>query len=139
MPRQKKKMGKPETLSRQRLKLDIAQGVEDAQRKIEQGDWESANKLLQRAGLLARGLVTMPVRARVLKQLPEKDPRYSQSLEYGLKIMALFTDEDPVWGIAEISGAMGMTRSTVHRYAVSLVGLGQLEQTDGRRYRLVEL
>ena len=57
-----------------------------------------------------------------------REPRYSQSLERGLAILGCFTPERPVLGIADISDDLGMSRSTTHRYAITLVALGFLEQ-----------
>lgn len=65
-----------------------------------------------------------------------KEPRYSQSLERGLAILGCFTAERPVMGIAGIAEALGMSRSATHRYAITLVALGYLEQGAGRKYRL---
>jgi IclR family pca regulon transcriptional regulator len=65
-----------------------------------------------------------------------REPRYSQSLERGLAILACFTPERPALGIAEIADALGMSRSTTHRYAITLVALGYLEQNPSRKYRL---
>src|SRR5580693_7910761 len=63
-------------------------------------------------------------------------PRYSQSLERGLAILASFTPDRPVRGIADIADDLGMSRSTTHRYVVTLVELGYLEQGASRKYRL---
>jgi IclR family transcriptional regulator, pca regulon regulatory protein len=65
-----------------------------------------------------------------------REPRYSQSLERGLAILACFTPDRPVLGIAEIADSLGMSRSTTHRYAITLVALGYLEQDASRKYRL---
>ncbi|HEY7961851.1 MAG TPA: IclR family transcriptional regulator [Solirubrobacteraceae bacterium] len=65
-----------------------------------------------------------------------REPRYSQSLERGLAILACFTPERPVLGIADIADALGMSRSTTHRYVITLVALGYLEQGASRKYRL---
>jgi IclR family transcriptional regulator, pca regulon regulatory protein len=65
-----------------------------------------------------------------------REPRYSQSLERGLAILGCFTPERPVLGIADISDDLGMSRSTTHRYAITLVALGFLEQGASRKYRL---
>jgi len=62
--------------------------------------------------------------------------RYSQSLERGLAILSAFSAERPVMGIAEIAEALGMSRSTTHRYASTLLALGYLEQGASRKYRL---
>jgi IclR family transcriptional regulator, pca regulon regulatory protein len=65
-----------------------------------------------------------------------REPRYSQSLERGLAILACFTPERPVLGIADIADDLGMSRSTTHRYVITLVALGYLEQGASRKYRL---
>jgi IclR family pca regulon transcriptional regulator len=72
--------------------------------------------------------------ARVVPSL--REPRYSQSLERGLAILACFTPERPVLGIADIADELGMSRSTTHRYVITLVALGYLEQGASRKYRL---
>ncbi len=64
------------------------------------------------------------------------EPRYSQSLERGLAILRCFTPERPVLGIADIADGLGMSRSTTHRYVITLVALGYLEQGASRKYRL---
>jgi IclR family transcriptional regulator, pca regulon regulatory protein len=65
-----------------------------------------------------------------------REPRYSQSLERGLAILGCFTPEKPVLGIADIADSLGMSRSTTHRYVITLVALGYLEQGASRKYRL---
>ena len=64
------------------------------------------------------------------------EPRYSQSLERGLAILGCFTPERPVLGIADIADELGISRSTTHRYVITLFALGYLEQDSSRRYRL---
>jgi IclR family pca regulon transcriptional regulator len=64
------------------------------------------------------------------------EPRYSQSLARGLAILRCFTPERPVLGIADIADELGMSRSTTHRYVITLVALGYLEQGASRKYRL---
>jgi IclR family transcriptional regulator, pca regulon regulatory protein len=72
-----------------------------------------------------------------LEQVPTLlEPRYSQSLERGLAILECFNPERPTLGIAEIADDLGMSRSTTHRYAITLVALGLLEQGASRKYRL---
>lgn len=63
-------------------------------------------------------------------------PRYSQSLERGLAILGCFTPQTPVRGIADIGDTLEMSRPTTHRYVVTLLALGYLEQGAGRKYRL---
>jgi len=65
-----------------------------------------------------------------------REPRYSQSLERGLAILGCFTPKRPVLGIADIAAGLGMSRSTTHRYVITLVALGYLEQGASRKYRL---
>src|SRR5665213_3024541 len=65
-----------------------------------------------------------------------REPRYSQSLERGLAILGVFSPEHPVLGIADIADELGMSRSTTHRYVITLVALGYLEQGASRKYRL---
>ncbi len=65
-----------------------------------------------------------------------REARYSQSLERGLAILRVFTPERPILGIADIADELGMSRSTTHRYVITLAALGYLEQGDSRKYRL---
>ncbi len=65
-----------------------------------------------------------------------REPRYSQSLERGLAVLGCFTPKRPVRGNADIADELGMGRSTTHRYVVTLVALGYLEQDSSRKYRL---
>jgi IclR family transcriptional regulator, pca regulon regulatory protein len=64
------------------------------------------------------------------------EARYSQSLERGLAILACFSLERPLLGIAELADMLGMSRSTTHRYVITLVALGYLRQGAQRKYRL---
>ena len=65
-----------------------------------------------------------------------REPRYSQSLERGLAILGCFTPDRSVLGIADIADELGISRSTTHRYVITLFALGYLEQGSSRRYRL---
>ncbi len=66
-----------------------------------------------------------------------REPRYSQSLERGLAILGVFRPDRPVLGIAEIADELGMSRSTTHRYVITLVVLGFMEQEKtNSKYRL---
>lgn len=67
---------------------------------------------------------------------PNAEPPYSRSLEYGLVLLECFTAMRPAWQISELADMLNMNRSTVHRYAKTLVALGHLEQDERRRYRL---
>jgi len=66
----------------------------------------------------------------------EPDPRLSRSLEYGIAILEAFSRDRQALGIAEMADIVGISRSTTHRYAITLVALGHLEQDDKRKYRL---
>jgi IclR family transcriptional regulator, pca regulon regulatory protein len=62
--------------------------------------------------------------------------QYSQSLEIGLAILRIFSPEQPVMGIADMADAIGFSRGTTHRYVVTLVACGFMEQLPSRKYRL---
>jgi IclR family pca regulon transcriptional regulator len=64
------------------------------------------------------------------------DPRLSRSLEYGIAILESFSAERQAIGVAEMADIVGISRSTAHRYAMTLVTLGYLEQDSKRKYRL---
>jgi DNA-binding IclR family transcriptional regulator len=66
----------------------------------------------------------------------ENPRRLSSSLVTGLEMLACFTAEHPVRGIADMTEELDLGRSTTCRYAVTLVALGYLEQGPGRKYRL---
>jgi IclR family transcriptional regulator, pca regulon regulatory protein len=67
---------------------------------------------------------------------PNAEPRFSRSLEYGVAMLECFTAEKPVLRISELADMIGISRSTTHRYATTLLELGYLEQDRKRRYRL---
>lgn len=75
--------------------------------------------------------------ARRLRKVP--DPRFSRSLEYGVALLECFTAERTSAGVVDFSAALGLGRSTAHRYAATLQALGYLEQDDHRKYRLSRL
>ncbi len=65
------------------------------------------------------------------------DPRFSRSLLRGLLILTCFNPGGEERGIVEIADELGMSPSTTHRYALTLVELGLLERCpDTRKYRL---
>jgi IclR family pca regulon transcriptional regulator len=64
------------------------------------------------------------------------EPRFSQSLERGLAILNCFTPARPVLGIADLASELGMSRSTTHRYVITLARLGYLKQGARRKYSL---
>ena len=52
-------------------------------------------------------------------------------------MLACFTERRPELGISEIADEIGLSKSTVHRYAITLVSLGYLEQlSSSHKYRL---
>lgn len=62
--------------------------------------------------------------------------QFSKSLAKGLAVLACFSPERPTLSVSDISDALGMTRSTAHRYASTLVALRYLQQDEQRRYEL---
>lgn len=65
-----------------------------------------------------------------------RDRRWSRSVERGLAILRCFTPERPLLGIADLADDLGITRSTAHRYVITLAALGYLEQDSSHKYRL---
>jgi IclR family pca regulon transcriptional regulator len=57
-------------------------------------------------------------------------------MEYGAAILECYSSEHRELGIAELADLVGISRSTTHRYAVTLLELGFLEQDAKRKYRL---
>ncbi|HEX3692212.1 MAG TPA: IclR family transcriptional regulator [Solirubrobacteraceae bacterium] len=64
------------------------------------------------------------------------DPRRSRSLEYGIALLESYSGKEPALGIAELAERVRISRSTTHRYAMTLVALGYLEQDAKRKYHL---
>ncbi|HEX4187278.1 MAG TPA: helix-turn-helix domain-containing protein [Solirubrobacteraceae bacterium] len=76
---------------------------------------------------------------RFARPLPRdtKDSRLSRSLLRGLSLLSCFGPDGRERGIVEMARELGMSASTAHRYAVTLVELGLLERCpESRRYRL---
>jgi IclR family pca regulon transcriptional regulator len=68
---------------------------------------------------------------------PEGSTGTSQSLERGLAILSSFHSDRPLIGVSELSRGLDLSRSTAHRYVVTLAKLGYLQQDpESRRYRL---
>jgi hypothetical protein len=69
--------------------------------------------------------------------LGPSDPRLSRSLLRGLSLLTCFGADGAPRGIVEIAQDAGMSASTAHRYASTLVELGLLERDPkSRKYRL---
>jgi hypothetical protein len=63
--------------------------------------------------------------------------RLSRSLLRGLSLLTCFESADEERGIVDLSREAGMSASTAHRYALTLLELGLLERSpNSRRYRL---
>jgi hypothetical protein len=63
--------------------------------------------------------------------------RLSRSLLRGFSLLTCFESADEERGIVELSRETGMSASTAHRYALTLLELGLLERSpNSRRYRL---
>jgi len=70
---------------------------------------------------------------------PAPDPRFSRSLEYGLALLESFSAQRSAQQISDLADMLGLSRSTTHRYAQTLLALERLEQDPKRRYRLTHL
>ncbi len=65
----------------------------------------------------------------------DNDRRISRSLLRGLAVLACFDDES--LGLMEIADRLGISPSTLHRYLLTLVQVGLLEQSqETRKYAL---
>jgi IclR family transcriptional regulator, pca regulon regulatory protein len=61
----------------------------------------------------------------------------SQSLERGLAILSSFRSAQPLLGVSDLARALGLSRSTTHRYVATLATLGYLQQdVETKKYRL---
>lgn len=62
---------------------------------------------------------------------------FSQSLERGLQILAVFNEVRPVLGIADIARAVDLNKSTTYRYVATLARLDYLQQDpETKKYSL---
>jgi IclR family pca regulon transcriptional regulator len=62
--------------------------------------------------------------------------RLSYSLQSGIALLLMFSEERQALGIAEMADLAGLSRPTAHRYARTFVRLGFLEQGAKHKYRL---
>jgi hypothetical protein len=70
-------------------------------------------------------------------RVDDSDPRLSRSLLRGLSILTCFGPDGGPRGILELARTLGMSPSTAHRYAHTLVQLGLLERCpNSRKYSL---
>lgn len=58
------------------------------------------------------------------------------TIEKAGDVLALFTSDQPEWGVREIAAAMGAPKSNVHHILSSLAAIGLLQKTHRARYRL---
>jgi IclR family pca regulon transcriptional regulator len=78
-----------------------------------------------------------PERAEEYTYVPTlREPRHSQAVERGLAVLECFNPQRRILGIADIADELGMSRSTTHRYVITLVALDFIEQLANRKYRL---
>jgi predicted transcriptional regulator len=71
------------------------------------------------------------------KSIDSDDPRLSRSLLRGLSLLTHFGAGGEPRGIVELAHDVGLSPSTTHRYAATLVEFGLLEQCPkSRKYRL---
>jgi IclR helix-turn-helix domain len=76
-------------------------------------------------------------RAEETDVLAYDDRRLSRSLLRGLAILSCFGPDEPTLGLMEIAERLQISASTVHRYVITLVEVGLLEQSPKtRKYSL---
>ncbi|NKZ02816.1 IclR family transcriptional regulator [Actinomadura latina] len=65
------------------------------------------------------------------------DPSFSASLDRGLRILSALTGDRSVLGVADLARAVGLNKSTAHRYVATLTKLEYLQQDpETRKYSL---
>ena len=65
------------------------------------------------------------------------DSSFSASLDRGLRILSAFTGDRSVLGVADLARAVGLNKSTTHRYVATLTKLEYLQQdAETRKYHL---
>ena len=117
----------------------VIQACEDAISEASLRRWSSVRQLLRAADAAVMNINGNKVELAKLPKTHKADLRHSASLERGLFILSLFTEDKKIWGVKEVADATEGARGTCHRYLQTLVGLGQLEQTANRKYRRVSL
>jgi hypothetical protein len=129
-------------LTRKEVAVEVKRLLEDALEQVDGGGiakrdrWEGASEFIDMASGRVNAVLNAPV--SVSKVEPDDgNPRFSSSLRKGLRILSLFPDTTTLLGVTQIAEQLRMSPSTVHRYCVTLVMLGQLEQASGsaRKYR----
>ncbi|MCP2073396.1 UNVERIFIED_ORG: DNA-binding IclR family transcriptional regulator [Pseudomonas lini] len=71
------------------------------------------------------------------EQPPEQDAdSKGSSLERMLRVLDLFTEENPIWAVDDMGTALGFTRSTIYRYVRELAEANLLFQVEAGRYAL---
>ncbi len=119
---------------RKREAIEIA--LEEALMQLAAGHWRDTENLLRDGLAKLLALQARPVNvAPTANGAPDR--QRSLGLQRGLQLLALFDEKRPVWRLSDLADELGYSRSTTHRYAMSLVALGQLEQTTGHRYKRV--
>jgi hypothetical protein len=96
------------------------------------------------SGRSAKGEKAAPVRGSLAARgyMPSEttDARLSRSLLRGLSLLTGFGPDGEQRGIVELADDLGMSPSTAHRYALTLVELGLLERCPRtRKYRLPQI
>jgi hypothetical protein len=127
-------------MSERRVEVTIAltpAQVEQVLRAASRSNAPGISLLISRAlrGASATSRATAPAAA------PDgPDRRLSRSLLRGLSLLTCFGSSDEERGIVELARDAGMSASTAHRYALTLIELGLLERSPrSRKYRLPAL
>jgi hypothetical protein len=98
---------------------------------------------LEQNGTRRTRSATKPAQTSALRgYMPDEpnDPRLSRSLLRGLSLLTGFGPDGEERGIVELADELGMSPSTAHRYALTLVEVGLLERCPRtRKYRLPRL
>lgn len=127
-------------MSKTQARATVEESVAIVLSELSRGRWRGVESGLRTALQAAHATQRRGVLITVVKGGLPADPRLSNSAQRVVRILELFTDKRPLWGVANVAAALEMERSTTHRYLASLVAVGQLrQQTKGTKYMRTEV
>lgn len=68
-----------------------------------------------------------------------KDNKLSGSVQVvskALDVLCCFSSDHPEWGVTELASHLGLSKSTAHRFLITLEEYGFVQRTPSRRYRI---
>jgi DNA-binding IclR family transcriptional regulator len=59
-----------------------------------------------------------------------------QVVSKALDVLCCFSSDHPEWGVTELASYLGLSKSTAHRFLITLEEYGFVQRTPSRRYRI---